>query len=124
MNEYISKDKIIQDIEEEIGISNMALDEDVWFNRGLKTALNYIKKTPTADVQPVNKWISVKDRLPEIEKSVLIYYPKWDGNEIQVAKLDCDGITFDICGEFNIGTGVITHWMPLPEPPKDGDANG
>ena len=59
MNEYISKDKIIQDIEEEIGISNMALDEDVWFNRGLKTALSYIKKTPTADVQPVKhgRWI-------------------------------------------------------------------
>lgn len=53
MAEYISKNKIVQDIEEEIGISNMALDEDVWFNRGLKTALNYIKKIPTSDVQPV-----------------------------------------------------------------------
>lgn len=59
MNEYISKDKIIQDIEEEIGISNMALDEDVWFDRGLKTALSYIKKLPAADVQPVKhgKWL-------------------------------------------------------------------
>lgn len=71
---------------------------------------------------PQNRWISVKDRLPEIGKSVLIYYPKWDGDEIQVAKLEDDGMMFDICGEFNIGTGVITHWMPLPEPPKDGDA--
>lgn len=79
-------------------------------------------KENAADVQPVNKWISVKDRLPEIGKSVLIYYPKWDGDEIQVAKLEGDGMMFDICGEFNIGTGVITHWMPLPEPPKDGDS--
>lgn len=54
MDEYIRKDKIIQDIEEEIGISNMALDEDVWFNRGLKTALSYIKKLPAADVQPLS----------------------------------------------------------------------
>ena len=65
MNEYISKDKIIQDIEEEIGILNMALDEDVWFDRGLKTALNYIKKTPTADVQPARfaRWINLDNRI-------------------------------------------------------------
>lgn len=75
-------------------------------------------KKKAADVQPVDRWISVEDRLPEIGKSVLIYYPKWDGDEIQVAKLDLDGMMFDICGEFNIGTGAITHWMPLPEPPK------
>lgn len=68
------------------------------------------------------KWISIKDRLPEIGKSVLIYYPYWDGDEIQVAKLDDDEITFDVCGEFNIGVGAVTHWMPLPEPPKESDA--
>lgn len=67
-------------------------------------------------------WISVKDRLPEIGKSVLIYYPKWDGDEIQVAKLEDDGMMFDICGEFNIGTGVVTHWMPLPQKPESEDA--
>lgn len=63
MDKYIRKDKIIQDIEEEIGISNMALDEDVWFNRGLKTALSYIKKFPAADVQPVKhgKWIDIHE---------------------------------------------------------------
>lgn len=69
-------------------------------------------------------WISVKDRLPEIGKSVLIYYPKWDGDEIQVAKLEDDGMMFDICGEFNIGTGVVTHWMPLPQKPKSEDDKG
>ena len=69
----------------------------------------------------MDEWINVKDRLPEIGKNVLIYYPKWDGDEIQVAKLDCDGIMFDVCGEFDIGTGCVTHWMSLPEPPKDGD---
>jgi hypothetical protein len=56
--------------------------------------------------------------------SVLIYYPKWDGDEIQTAKLKGDGMMFDICGEFNIRVGAATHWMPLPEPPKDGDTNG
>lgn len=75
------------------------------------------------DVQPVNKWISIKDRLPEIGRSVLIYYSPWEGDAIQVAKLDCDRLTFDICGEFNVGVWIVTHWMPLPEPPKEGDTN-
>lgn len=90
------------------------------FNESLKNQTPYIEKEPVK-IQPVPQWISVNDRLPEIGKSVLIYYPKWDGDEIQVAKLDSDGMTFDICGEFNIGTGAVTHWQPLPEPPKDGD---
>lgn len=90
--------------------------------RAYTRAAAIIEQITPEDVQPVNRWISVKKRLPEIGKSVLIYYPKWGGDEIQVAKLEGDRMMFDICGEFNIGTGVITHWMPLPEPPKDGAA--
>ena len=82
-------------------------------------AMDIICDTPAADVQPAPQWISVKERLPEIGRSVLIYYPKWDGDEIQVAKLEDDRMMFDICGEFDIGTGVVTHWMPLPEPPNE-----
>lgn len=84
--------------------------------------MDIIETIPAADAQPVNQWISVKDRLPKIGQNVLIYYPKWAGDEIQVARLDNDGMTFDICGEFNVGTGVVTHWMSLPEPPRGGDA--
>ena len=51
------------------------------------------------------EWISTKDRLPELEKEVLVY---------------------DSFGNMYIGLitdgwkGLyVTHWMPLPEPPKD-----
>ena len=73
----------------------------------------------------MNKWISIHDKLPKIDKNVLIYYPYWKGDEIHVARLDCDCLSFDICGEFNINVNSVTHWMPLPEPPviliKGGD---
>lgn len=123
MDEYISKQKVLDYLN---GYLHSLGGTDTLFDRGQRRALvNTIQDllaVKAADVQPVKQWISVKDRLPEIGKSVLIYYPKWDGDEIQVAKLEGDGMMFDICGEFNIGTGVITHWMSLPEPPKDGDA--
>ena len=53
----------------------------------------------------VQEWISVKDRLPDVGKFVLIY------NEINGVLLDYhDGATF--------GYYDVTHWMPLPNPPK------
>lgn len=49
------------------------------------------------------EWISVKDRLPEKGKSVLVY---WD-----------DG--FDIGAYVGGEVGDDVYWMPLPEPPKE-----
>ena len=69
------------------------------------------------------KWISVKERLPEKWQYAdgtlvnhLIYMPEYGadvGNYFQPAKSwVCMGIP-----------AKVTHWMPLPEPPKEG-ANG
>lgn len=120
--EYISRDVALR----QLNATCLATDCDNYNGVRCRAcayadAMDFIDAIPAADVQPVDRWISVNERLPEIGKSVLIYYPKWDGDEIQVAKLESDRMMFDICGEFNIGTGVVTHWMPLPEPPKDGD---
>ena len=89
------------------------------FNISMCDLVDVFAEIPAEDVQPAPQWISVKERLPEIGRSVLIYYPYWDGDEIQVAKLDDDEMMFDVCGEFNIRVGAVTHWMPLPEPPKE-----
>jgi len=60
-------------------------------------------------------WISVKDRLPEVHKTYLVYVPETQQFFI--------GYYTDIKG-FNTGFGAvekedISHWMPLPSPPKD-----
>lgn len=58
-------------------------------------------------------WISVKERLPEKTELVLIYQPK-AGNG--ASSHDEHG-----WGMWENGlTCEPTHWMPLPEPPKDG----
>lgn len=61
MDEYISRDEIIEELEEEIEAGDEALDENVWVNRGLRIALKDIKKQPAAAVQPVRHghWIGV-----------------------------------------------------------------
>lgn len=64
------------------------------------------------------RWISVKKRLPE------------DGQKIIAAFRDSGGWIVDQArygnGEFDFASWAyvwddnITHWMPLPEPPKEG----
>ena len=53
MADYISREVIIKELEEEIEAGDFALDEDVWINRGLKIALKDVKAVEAADVQPV-----------------------------------------------------------------------
>ena len=55
----------------------------------------------------VQKWISVKDRLPDRDDMVIAFYPTMRGTsgEMQIHKAWAMSET-------------CTHWMPLPEPPK------
>lgn len=84
-------------------------------------------ETKFADVQPVNQWISVKDRLPDEsceclgvvdgEVTEVSYSPKCKGLICVWSMCDADGFK-------PLPDDAVTHWMPLPEPPKDGDING
>ena len=61
------------------------------------------------------RWIPVSERLPKNGESVLVY--RSGDNRISST------MRIDICPY--LGDGVfcllgVTHWMPLPEPPKEG----
>ena len=84
----------------------------------------------SADVQPVDRWISVDERLPKTGESVLVYVAinknlKGFGEckpEIRIGWLDDGGewaLQFS-----NMDYSEVLCWLPLPEPPKDGDTNG
>ena len=87
----------------------------------LKDALAYIKQLEA--VQP--KWISVEDRLPEDNLNVLVYAIGDNENSV-IAMTDYTHkmYGYNIEGwhspwQYFFYEYKITHWMPLPEPPKE-----
>ena len=65
----------------------------------------------------VQEWISVKERLPQEKVDCIVYY--------QHAYCDNDdywaiGMCFYDGEKFQFDPAYkVTHWMPLPEPPKE-----
>ena len=59
----------------------------------------------------VQEWISVDDRLPDDDEVVIICTDK---NFVYAGELIGDTWFLDN----DSWTATVTHWMPLPEPPK------
>lgn len=73
-----------------------------------------------------SNWISVEDKFPKVNGTYIVYAP--DGNSVT------EGIWYDnvvVVAEYAFGswwwrensddfdiTDHVTHWMPLPEPPR------
>ena len=76
------------------------------------------------------RWISVDERLPEQYNPVLVAYVGYNTNAIladMVAYRDSDGDWCWYDGDHPSGEFCkvkITHWMPLPEPPKEVGEDG
>ena len=102
-------------IVEVVNVIHCGIDE----NRVIRVARNDIELLPAPDVEPVQEWISVKDRLPEEKVDCIVHY--------QHAYCDNDGYwAIGICfydGEkFQLNSAYkVTHWMPLPPEPPEGE---
>ena len=65
----------------------------------------------------VPKWTSVEDRLPDVGQVVLTYIPNLS---IHTGFLTEDGdFMHDVLKDCKKRGYTVTHWMPLPEPPKE-----
>ena len=88
----------------------------------------------------VDGWISVKDRLPSEHDSLFANHPHlskhmWtkESDDVIVYVVFPDGTGRATEGRLRDGKwhtkisptleSVVTHWMPMPEPPKEGNEN-
>ena len=82
------------------------------------------------------EWISVKDRLPEPEVDVLLISHGWGDVIMYIGRLSpmpsddgtgnfwgikIDASEWRIRGWSYFRKPHVTHWMPLPKPPKEGE---
>lgn len=74
----------------------------------VRDALAYIQQLEAQ--QP--RWISVKEREPKNLQRALVYSPV--GNRI------ASGVYTEVGFITQAVMGEITHWMEIPEPPKEG----
>lgn len=80
-------------------------------NKMLWEIISSIENAPT--LTPPNKWVSVEERLPAPTENLVLVY-------------DCTGVNmawYSYAMGWKYRTGLpgveITHWMSLPEPPKE-----
>lgn len=85
-------------------------------------ALKYKAAQESNSPEKPDGWISVKDRLPEEDVEVLFFSPKTEFNCCFVGYRPKKDAYVDPEGNGlmpRIIEKYYTHWMPLPEPPKD-----
>jgi len=132
MDEYIKRKDAFEILQSRLdGISQMSYLDMDWheldiMRDAIEKAIDDVGEVPSADVQPISQWISVKDRLPDEsceclgvvdgEVTEVNYNPKQKGLMCVWSMCDADGFK-PLLGD------VVTHWQPLPEPPKDGEHN-
>ena len=71
------------------------------------------------DGKQANKWISVDDQFPQDNGYALVYINKYKQDAIREYYYCGNGEWEDETGWATTECFGITHWMPLPEPPKE-----
>ena len=90
-----------------------------WINddNALDTKIDACLVADALELLKEQQWIPVTDRLPQDDEDVLVWV---DGTHRDMAYRD-EGVWYD---EEHNHLKNITHWMPLPKPPKGGEQCG
>lgn len=125
MADYIRRDivlKIINTVNDTGGFAGYA---------DYCTLFDEIDTMPASNIQSVKyaKWISCKEKMPEDNTSVLFVYVSENGIKSvhygyhQTIK-GLGSSWAKPSGGLQYCDDEVTHWQPIPEPPKDGEQNG
>ena len=87
--------------------------DEWWWEEKIKRIADHL----IANGVTVQEWISVDDRLPEEKVNCIVHYKHayCDNDDYWAIGFCCyDGEKFLFDPAYK-----VTHWMPLPEPPKE-----
>lgn len=62
------------------------------------------------------EWVNIEDRLPEKPMPVIVYIA--DRGSVMLTNFNGDFALVRVGYEIGFSAHGVTHWMPLPEPPK------
>ena len=117
MTEYIPREAALTEFQKVCDVCMTLTKRPMCGDCSVADTVREIKRIPAADVREV-RWIPVTERLPEDNERVLTLGPK---GGIQVCRFrDSTPLLkwhFWTAGNARIAT--VTHWMPLPHPPKE-----
>lgn len=104
-----------RDMEEEEMTTQEAINQ---LNKMAVTDRDYEAVNMVTDSIMHGGWISVKDRLPDTNQSVLGWYKDnpFSGYAVEVVSWNGKGWVFVYAQRYVTN---VTHWMPLPRPPKE-----
>ena len=71
------------------------------------------------ELETASKWIPVSERLPEQHSSVIVYRKTKRFSMLHYS--NALGFHFYDSEWGDVTVDDVTHWMPLPEPPKEKD---
>lgn len=130
MDEYISK-KRVEDL-----LRTMPNPCDLLQLYTIARAIHFIENEPAADVQPIYPLVKVEERVPTVSGNYLCYLSNGEFDVLYFDRgIEDDEYNNDYPfgvwntypskdgGEYREWIEVleVTHWQPLPEPPKDDD---
>ena len=112
------------------GMSNQDRAFIRWLAMTAYDKINELEQTsvPVHDIELIldeaakPQWISVTDRLPEIGETVFVLAYGYDAFTAKMLdQIEYGYPVFECSGFFRelAKPGRITHWMPLPVPPKE-----
>ena len=81
-----------------------------------EVVISDLKGMKAADVEPVQEWVDVKDRLPEESGMYIVTANDGHAQRVSFVQWQKKNRMWNLTGARSYWR--VTHWMPMPQPPK------
>ena len=103
------------------GAEPLCKDKDCVIIQAADAIEELMRRCEQFQYMPLPAWIPVTERLPLYGQDVLAVRTYGDGEKCQEVLMAHIAVWNEETGEKWWNATNITHWMPLPEPPKEVD---